>query len=391
MAQPTTTILGYKAGLANGSAAVNTYIGSETGRNSTGYGNTFVGSQAGVNNQSGYANVFIGLRAGANNTTGFANLFAGQQSGSNNSTGSYNLFFGNASGAGNTIGEGNTAIGDGAAYNTTSGSNNTNIGRWAGFNSIGESNVFIGVAAGSPASMYLTNAVAIGAETLVSQSNSMVLGKNLNVGIGTSAPQNKLELVSSAANTSGLRLTNLKSTSPATILNTIKFLTVNANGDVVLGSINGSARMGIEAANANWQLDGQNLLNANEGAVLIGPGINKLPVGYRLFVSGGILTEKVKVAIANTSDWADNVLSPSYLLMPLRQVEQHIHRHGHLPGIPSAAEVVDKGVDLAQMNAQLLAKIEELTLHLISLQKQVNRQGSQLKQNQIKRKASVAF
>lgn len=296
IAQPTNAFVGYKAGQANGNAPFNTYIGAEAGITSTGQGNTFIGFQSGRNNQSGGFNVFIGRQAGFNNTTGLGNLFAGQQSGLNNTTGSYNLYFGNGAGAGNTEGVGNTAIGDGAAYSTVGDSGNTSIGRYAGINNrAGNNNVFIGKGATSPANTDLVNAVAIGAEALVSQSNSMVLGNNLNVGIGTSAPQTKLEVVSSAANNSGLRLTNLTSNSPASVLNTNKFLTVNASGDVVLGSTNGSARMGAEAVETSWQLDGQNLMNANGGAVVIGPNIGKLPTGYRLFVSGGILTEKVKV------------------------------------------------------------------------------------------------
>ncbi|MNL28293.1 hypothetical protein D3C87_1499300 [compost metagenome] len=40
-----------------------------------------------------------------------------------------------------------------------------------------------------------------------------------------------------------------------------------------------------------------------------------------------------------------------------------------MPGIPSAEEVKANGIDLGEMNAKLLQKIEELTLHLISMEK----------------------
>jgi hypothetical protein len=59
--------------------------------------------------------------------------------------------------------------------------------------------------------------------------------------------------------------------------------------------------------------------------------------------------------------------------MPLADVERHINQHGHLPGIPSAANVVEKGVGLGEMQAKLLAKIEELTLHVISQEKRIER------------------
>jgi len=54
-----------------------------------------------------------------------------------------------------------------------------------------------------------------------------------NMGIGTTAPGNRLEITSAGANTSGLRFTNLTSASP-TIAANGKALSVDANGDVVL-------------------------------------------------------------------------------------------------------------------------------------------------------------
>ncbi|KFF74822.1 hypothetical protein HX13_12530 [Chryseobacterium sp. P1-3] len=90
---------------------------------------------------------------------------------------------------------------------------------------------------------------------------------------------------------------------------------------------------------------------------------------YRLFVKDGIKTEKVKVEVASANGWADYVFRPDYKLLKLEDVEKHIHEKGHLPNIPSADEVVKKGLDLAEMDARLLEKIEELTLYTIDLNK----------------------
>lgn len=92
---------------------------------------------------------------------------------------------------------------------------------------------------------------------------------------------------------------------------------------------------------------------------------------YKLFVEKGILTEKVRVAISTTSDWSDYVFADSYILKSLRDVETFINKNKHLPDVPSAKEVVDKGVDLAKMDAKLLQKIEELTLYVIEQQKEI--------------------
>lgn len=72
--------------------------------------------------------------------------------------------------------------------------------------------------------------------------------------------------------------------------------------------------------------------------------------------------------------------------MSLSKVEAHIKSFGHLPGIPSAKEVKSEGLDLGVMNAKLLQKIEELTLHVIELEKKSQRQ--QVDINHLKRKSA---
>jgi hypothetical protein len=56
----------------------------------------------------------------------------------------------------------------------------------------------------------------------------------------------------------------------------------------------------------------------------------------------------------------------------LPATEQYIKEHGHLPEVPTATEVEDAGIHLGEMNALLLKKIEELTLHTIRQQKEIN-------------------
>ena len=48
-----------------------------------------------------------------------------------------------------------------------------------------------------------------------------------------------------------------------------------------------------------------------------------------------------------------------------------------LPGIPVAEDVVQSGVEFGDMNAKLLQKIEELTLYIIDLQKQIKGKGGE--------------
>lgn len=95
---------------------------------------------------------------------------------------------------------------------------------------------------------------------------------------------------------------------------------------------------------------------------------------YRLFVKEGIRTEKVKVDISSVNGWADFVFKEDYSLMSIENLENYIKKNGHLPGIKSAEEVVEEGgVELKEMSVKLLQKIEELTLYIIKLDKEIKR------------------
>jgi len=70
--------------------------------------------------------------------------------------------------------------------------------------------------------------------------------------------------------------------------------------------------------------------------------------------------------------WPDDVFDPQYRLRPLSDVAAFYTRHGHLPEVPSKAEVDANGISLGAMNAALLRKIEELTLYVVEQQKQLD-------------------
>jgi len=82
-----------------------------------------------------------------------------------------------------------------------------------------------------------------------------------------------------------------------------------------------------------------------------------------LHVAGTIGAEEVIVSATG----ADYVFQPDYPLSPLNEVATYIEQNHHLPGIPSAKEVRVQGVNLGEMQTKLLAKIEELTLHMIHM------------------------
>ncbi|MEM7296879.1 MAG: hypothetical protein AAF391_01270 [Bacteroidota bacterium] len=98
-------------------------------------------------------------------------------------------------------------------------------------------------------------------------------------------------------------------------------------------------------------------------------GIGTTSTGtHKLAVEGTIGAREIKV---EASGWSDFVFEKDYKLPTLEEVEKHINDKGHLPEIPSEAEVTENGINLGEMNAKLLQKIEELTLYLIEQNKEI--------------------
>ena len=96
-------------------------------------------------------------------------------------------------------------------------------------------------------------------------------------------------------------------------------------------------------------------------------GIGTTTPSYKLSVNGQIGAKEV---IVTNAGWADFVFKPGYRLRPLQEVAAYIDRHHRLPDIPSETEVQEKGISIGEMQAKLLAKIEELTLHMIEAEKE---------------------
>lgn len=90
-----------------------------------------------------------------------------------------------------------------------------------------------------------------------------------------------------------------------------------------------------------------------------------------LAVAGVITAQRVKVT---STGWADYVFEHGYNLPSLAEVENYINTKKHLPEIPSEEEIIKDGLDLGSMQQKQMQKIEELTLYLITQQKQLDQQ-----------------
>lgn len=182
------------------------------------------------------------------------------------------------------------------------------------------------------------------------------LATNGNLGIGTYPSSNRLEV-------NGVASVGYLSVSPQ-----------NNQGEGGEFALMGSA------GNPSWYIDSFNnrlrfvsqveaMSILSTGQVGIGTGS---PGNFKLAVEGTIGAREIEVR-PSSQTWADFVFDPTYRLPSLRFVEQFVKQHHHLPGIPSAEEVDQKGIGLGRLNALLLQKVEKLTLHVIRLQKQVNK------------------
>jgi hypothetical protein len=156
------------------------------------------------------------------------------------------------------------------------------------------------------------------------------------VGIGNAEPLDDLHV--SDAGAARLRLTN-----------TTKAVTATEDPDWIINS-NGTLRISADSTgSAEFELD----------------------AGGNLTLMGSLTT-----AGGMTPDY---VFQPGYELMSLKDLSQHITLNQHLPNIPSAAEIQEKGsVNISKMQMRLLEKIEELTLYTISQQQTIESLGQRL-------------
>ena len=116
----------------------------------------------------------------------------------------------------------------------------------------------------------------------------------------------------------------------------------------------------------NGAIKGKSLL-ITDGNVGIGIDNPK----NKLDVNGTIKAKEIKVEL--DPEWPDFVFKKGYKLPTLEEVKKHIEEKGTLPGVPNESDVKANGVNLGEVNALLLQKIEELTLYVIKQQEEINK------------------
>lgn len=354
----------------------NTIIGQYAGSQLTMGDNIFMGHGAGRFQNNSTSNLVIGLYAAygeANETnTNSGNIILGKSAGFKAKTASHNIFIGTEVSFNNENSTKNIIIGYTTAKHSIGGDNNVVIGNKAGENFQNMSNsVAIGTLAGS--NNKGANNVFIGAES----------GKNneghRNVFIGKSAD------VTGVVNDQLVIDNGVEATPLIAGDFSARTLTIDADISVARTlDASGFTINGEPFTTSPWGTNGDHLFFGTSGdnkQISIGLGATEFITvtpdnPYRLLVGGGILSERVRVMMKN--NWPDFVFADDYKLNTLDDVENYIKKYKHLPNVPSAQSVAKEGIDVGQMDATLLQKIEELTLYMIDQNKQLKSQNQKI-------------
>ncbi len=218
-----------------------------------------------------------------------------------------------------------------------------------------------------------------------SSSGSIIYYKDGGVGIGTSSPRSSLDVTGDVifGRSGGSKIT-IQTPSTDVRLHTfgsplvvpsgnvgIGTLTPRSNfdvtGDAIFGRAGGSkVVIQTPASDVRFYTYGRPLLIPTGNV-----GIGTLLPTKTLSVNGTVLAKEVIVSTIGAY-WPDYVFEEGYDLMPLNEIEKFIEENGHLPGVSPAADVEKDGLSIGEMQIVQMEKIEELTLHLIEKEKEIN-------------------
>lgn len=155
---------------------------------------------------------------------------------------------------------------------------------------------------------------------------------------------------------------------------------ISTGNDNVSGAFNFFVNSNQSGAAFNFKngLTNTNLMSITPDAVVgvkVSIGTTK-PQGthadFKFAVDGKVVAQSLFITATGVSNWADYVFAPDYKLPNLYDIEAYYKANKHLPEIPSAAEVKENGINVAEINTLLLKKIEELTILMVNQQKQID-------------------
>ena len=234
----------------------------------------------------------------------------------------------------------------------------------------------------------ITSDVALGYGGSDGFVENMRIKGNGRVGIGTSNPTAGLVVNKVVGNTNAIFASNTSGVSIQSNYPGIGFNTfynggsamISSGGAGYIGADPTSGRIILANTNANATAGAFNALQdkmwiANDGTVSMGSSNlnaenNTLGSGYKLKVFGKIISEEVRVQLKTA--WPDYVFEKNYHKLSIDELEKYVTLNKHLPNIPSAKEIENDGQHLGEIQRKMLEKIEELSLYVIELKKEID-------------------
>ncbi|MCC6290084.1 MAG: hypothetical protein IT249_19570 [Chitinophagaceae bacterium] len=147
-------------------------------------------------------------------------------------------------------------------------------------------------------------------------------------------------------------------------------------GNLILNPVDGNVGVGTSAPQSRLDINGTFSVQGNgtntalkvfnDGRVSIG---YKAATGYWFSVNGNMICEELKVQLGTT--WPDYVFHPAYKLKTFDELRQFIKQNNHLPNVPSAAIIEKDGINVGDMHKRAIEKIEELTLYILQLEERL--------------------
>ncbi|MCL2290028.1 MAG: hypothetical protein FWC34_04895, partial [Bacteroidetes bacterium] len=211
--------------------------------------------------------------------------------------------------------------------------------------------------------------------------NILFLDNNGHIGVGKTNPSSALD-VNGTATVNELRAQSATIANALTAGSAAITGTTQLTGNVGIGTAPAQEKLNVngsfKATNADitntliaGTLTSKGALNA-QTATINGTVTADALNAESAKISGRICAKEVRVAVSGGPCWPDFVFAKDYKLPTLNEVEQFINENQHLPNVPSAAEVEANGIELGEMNAILLRKVEELTLYIIQMEKRLS-------------------
>lgn len=153
------------------------------------------------------------------------------------------------------------------------------------------------------------------------------------VGIGTSNPNSKLEITSGTSN--GLLVSTQQTVDYGYGINTV---------------VNRDLTKAISVSNGTTE-------------------------NFLVYGNGKVWAREINVTLGNLGDF---VFDKNYKLLTINELETFVNKNHHLPGVPSAVEVGENGLNVGEFQNILLQKIEEMSLYIINQNKKLEEQQQKI-------------